>query len=68
MSIHYRESSVKCPSISNIYNTALPQRWSSIQALSQIPLRYLGRRQVRGWSQTGSELEFGLSSSSLAAS
>ena len=35
--------------------------------LSQIPLRYPGRRQVRGWSQTCSELEFGLSSSSLAA-
>jgi len=27
----------------------------------QIPLRYPGRRQVRGWSQTCSELEFGLS-------
>jgi len=27
-----------------------------------------GRRQVRSWSQTCSELEFGLSSSSLAAS
>jgi len=34
----------------------------------QIPLRYPGRRQARGWSQTCSELEFGLSSSSLAAS
>jgi len=34
----------------------------------QIPLRYPGRRQVRGWSQTYSDLEFGLSSSSLAAS
>ena len=32
---------------------------------SKIPLRYPGRRQVRGWSQTFSELEFGLS---LAAS
>jgi len=28
---------------------------------SQIPLRYPGRTQVRGWSQTWSELEFGLS-------
>ena len=28
---------------------------------SQIPLRYPGRRQVRGWSHTCSELEFGLS-------
>ena len=37
-------------------------------ANGQIPLRYPGRRQVRGWSQTCSELEFGLSSSSLAAS
>ena len=27
---------------------------------SQIPLRYPGRRQVRSWSQTCSELEFGL--------
>jgi len=27
---------------------------------SQIPLCYPGRRQVRGWSQTFSELEFGL--------
>jgi len=35
---------------------------------SQIPLRYPGRRQVQGWSQTCSELEFSLSSSSLAAS
>jgi len=34
----------------------------------QIPLRYPGRRQVRGWSETCSELEFGLSSSELAAS
>jgi len=32
---------------------------------SQIPLRYPGRRQVGSWSQTCSELEFGLSSSSL---
>jgi len=32
----------------------------------QILLRYPGRRQVRGWSQTCSELEFGLSSSELA--
>jgi len=32
----------------------------------QIPLRYPGRRQVRSWSQTCSELEFGISSSSLA--
>jgi len=32
----------------------------------QIPLRYPGRRQVPGWSQTCSELEFGLSSNSLA--
>jgi len=31
----------------------------------QIPLRYPGRRQVRSWLQTYSELEFGLSSSSL---
>jgi len=31
-------------------------------------IRYPGRRQVRSWSQTCSELEFGLSSSSLAAS
>jgi len=29
---------------------------------SQIPLRYLGHRQVRSWSQTCSELEFGRSS------
>jgi len=28
---------------------------------SQIPLRYPGRRQVQGWSQTCSELKFGLS-------
>jgi len=35
---------------------------------SQIPLPCPGRRQVRSWSQTFSELEFGLSSSSLAAS
>jgi len=34
---------------------------------SQIPLRYPGGRQVRSCSQTCSELEFGLSSSSLAA-
>jgi len=34
----------------------------------QIPLCYPGRRQVRGWSQTCSELEFSLSSSWLAAS
>ena len=34
----------------------------------EIPLRYHGRRQVRSRSQTCSELEFGLSSSSLAAS
>jgi len=34
----------------------------------QIPLRYPGRRQVRGWSQTCIELEFGLSSSSIATS
>jgi len=34
----------------------------------QIPLRYPGRGQVQSWSQTCSELEFGLSSSSLAAS
>jgi len=27
----------------------------------QIPSRYPGRRQVRVWSQTCSELEFGLS-------
>jgi len=27
----------------------------------QIPLRYPGRRQVRSWSQTCSELKFGLS-------
>jgi len=33
-----------------------------------IPLRYPARRQVREWSQTCNELEFGLSSSSLAAS
>jgi len=31
-------------------------------AQGQIPFRYPGRRQVRGWSQTCSELEFGLSS------
>ena len=36
-------------------------------AKSQIQLRYPGRRQVRSWSQTCSELEFGLSSSSIAA-
>jgi len=36
-------------------------------ALGQIPLHYLGRRQDRSWSQTYSELNFGLSSSSLAA-
>ena len=36
--------------------------------LSQILLRYPGRKQVQSWSQTCSELEFGLSSSSLAAS
>jgi len=35
---------------------------------SQIPLRYPSRRQVRSWSQSCSELEFDLSSSSLAAS
>jgi len=35
---------------------------------SQIPLRYPGRRQVRNWLKTISELEFRLSSSSLAAS
>jgi len=34
-------------------------------AKGQIPLRYSGRRQVQSWSQTCSELEFGLS---LAAS
>jgi len=34
----------------------------------QLPLRYPGRRQVRSWSQTCSELEFGPSSISLAAS
>ena len=36
----------------------------------QIPLRvrYPARRQVRSWSQTCSELDFGLSSSELAAS
>jgi len=28
---------------------------------SQIPLRYLGRRQARSWLQTCSKLEFGLS-------
>ena len=37
-----------------------------IYAESQIPLRSpSGRRHVRSWSQTCSELEFGLSSSSL---
>jgi len=39
-----------------------------VHSKGQIPLRYPGRRQVRGWSQTCSELEFGLSSSSIAAS
>jgi len=34
----------------------------------QFLLCYPGRRQVRSWSQTCSKLEFGLSSSSLAAS
>jgi len=34
----------------------------------QTPLRYPVRRQVRSWSQTCSELQFGLPSSSLAAS
>jgi len=33
----------------------------------RVPLRYPGRRPVRSWSQTCSELEFGLSSSELAA-
>jgi len=37
-------------------------------AKSQIPLSYPGHRQVRSWSQTCSELEFGLSFSLLAAS
>jgi len=37
-------------------------------AKGQISLRYAGGRQVRSWSQTCSELEFGLSSSSLGAS
>jgi len=34
-----------------------------VYAKGQIPLRYPGHRQVRGWSQTWSELKFGLSSS-----
>jgi len=42
--------------------------WATVTSKGQIPLRYPGRRQVRGWSQTCSELEFGLSSSSPAAS
>jgi len=41
---------------------------SVLRGKRQIPLRYPGRRRVRSWSQTCSELEFGLSSSSLAAS
>jgi len=36
--------------------------WSVLQSWGQIPLRYSGRRQVRSWLQTCSELEFGLSS------
>jgi len=39
-----------------------------LRTTGQIQLRYPGRRQVRSWSQTCSELEFGLLSSSLAAS
>jgi len=34
---------------------------ASLLRISKIPLRYPGRRQVRGWSQTCSELEFALS-------
>jgi len=32
-----------------------------VHRLLNIPFRYPGRRQVRGWSQICSELEFGLS-------
>ena len=39
---------------------------SILKGKSQIPLRYPGHRQVWSWSQTCSELEFGLSSSLLA--
>ena len=45
-----------------------PNVCSKVIGKGQIPLRYPGRRQVRGWSQTCSELEFGLSSSELVAS
>jgi len=45
----------------------VPQTGKPISAAKgQIPLRYPGRRQVRSWSQTCSELEFGLSSTSLS--
>ena len=37
-----------------------PLKTSTWISSGQIPLRYPGRRQVRGWSQTCSELEFGL--------
>jgi len=43
-------------------------RLTTASTKGQIPLRYPGRRQVRDWSQTCSELEFDLLSSSLAAS
>jgi len=41
---------------------------SALSCKGQIPLCYPGRRQVRGWSQTGSELEFGLPRPILLAS
>ena len=47
-------------------------KWSAYQTFSvpkgQNPLRYPGHRQVRGWSQTCSELEFSLSARYIAAS
>jgi len=39
-----------------------------VRCLKPNSITLSGRRQVRSWSQTCSELEFGLSSSSLAAS
>jgi len=41
---------------------------SALSCKGQIPLCYPGRRQVRGWSQTGNELEFCLPRPILLAS
>ena len=49
-------------------NTRPPDAHRHVRVLFRPdPITLYGHRQVRSWSQTGSELEFGLSSSSLAA-